>query len=175
MPKWLNGEILFGLFMILVFLAGAYDLLSVSGLAGIGQDSGVAFAVAIICLSVILLTIVIVSPSARVRLDEEEDPDAPLPFMTRRGILIGLVGCAYPLLFWAAEYLVATAVVGFVAISLFTGTFGRKQATLAICFTVLSYLLFFFFLGITEGDGALFSTGLNDKVPTWRRDFFAAF
>ncbi len=173
MPKWLDGEILFGLFMIVIFLAGAYDLLSVGGLAGIAQDSGVAFALAIIVLSVILLSVVVLSPAARARTDE--DPDTYQPFMTRRGILIALVGCSYPIIFWAAEYIIATVVVGFVAVSLFTGEFGRKQATIAVCFTLFSYLLFFFVLGITEGDGALISTGLNDKVPTWRRDFFAAF
>ena len=175
MPKWLDGEVLFGLFMIIVFLAGAYELLSVGGLAGIAQDSGVAFALAIIVLSVILLTVVVLSPSARASREERENPDAYLPFMTRRGVLIALVGCSYPILFWAAEYIIATVIVGFVAISLFTGEFGPKQVTLALCFTLFSYLLFFFVLGITESDGALISTGLNDKVPTWRRDFFAAF
>ncbi|MBO9477854.1 hypothetical protein J7382_09930 [Shimia sp. R11_0] len=175
MPKWLDGEILFGLFMILVFLAGAYDILSVGGLASIFQDSGIAFALVIIALSVLLLGVVILSPAARNDAVEPSQATRVRPFMTRRGVVIGLVGCAYPILFWAAEYLIATAIVGFVAIGLFTEQFGRKQVTLALCFTVFSYLLFFFFLGITEGDGALISTGLNDKVPTWRRDFFAAF
>lgn len=175
MPKWLDGEVLFGLFMVLVFLAGAYDLLSVGGLAGIAQDSGVAFALSIIVLSIILLAFVVFSPSARGLSEQSQDDEAYQPFMTRRGVLIALVGFAYPIIFWAAEYIIATVTVGFVAVSLFTENFGRKQAMIAVCFTLFSYLLFFFVLGITEGDGALISTGLNDKVPTWRRDFFAAF
>lgn len=173
MSKWLDGEVLFGLFMIIVFIAGAYDLLSVGGLSGLVQDSGVAFALAIIVFSVILLAVVILSSVTHSGLDTEADTRTP--FMTQRSVLIALVGFAYPVLFWAAEYLIATAVVGIIAVSLFTGEFGRKQAVIAISFTLLSYLLFFFLLGITENDGAVISTGLNDKMPTWRRDFFAAF
>jgi hypothetical protein len=175
MSKWLDGEVLFGLFMIIVFIAGAYDLLSVGGLSGLVQDSGVAFALAIIVFSVILLAVVILSSVTHSGLDTDTEADARLPFMTQRSVLIALVGFAYPVLFWAAEYLIATTVVGIIAVSLFTGEFGRKQAVIAISFTLLSYLLFFFLLGITENDGAVISTGLNDKMPTWRRDFFAAF
>lgn len=168
MPRWLNGEVLFGLFMVAVFLAGAYDLLSSSGLSGALQDSGIAFALFVLCLSVALLVGVTVS-----RKTQTESADKP--FMAGRGVLIACVGLAYPVLFWAVEYLIATMLVGFVAISLFTEQFGRKQVTIAAVFTLGSYLLFFFLLGITEQDGALFSTGLNDVVPTLRRDFFQSF
>ena len=167
MPRWLNGEVLFGVFMIAVFLAGAYDLLAPSGLAGALSDSGIFFALFIIALSITLLAVATLAPKS--------EEDAAKAFMGRRGVLISCVALCYPLLFWAAEYLSATALVGFVALSLFTDQFGRKQATIALCFTLGSYLLFFFLLGITEPDGAIISTGLNDVVPTWRRDFFQAF
>lgn len=167
MPRWLNGEVLFGAFMIAVFLAGAYDLLAPSGFAGALRDSGIMFALFIIAISVFLL--------AMATLAANTDANRGLAFMGRRGVVIALVGLAYPLLFWAVEYLIATMVVGFLAVGLFTEEFGRKQATIAAVFTLGSYLLFFFLLGITEQDGAVFSTGLNDVVPTWRRDFFQSF
>jgi hypothetical protein len=167
MTRWLSGEVLFGAFMIAVFLAGAYDLLSVGGLSAVFDDSGIVFALVIILLSVALLAVVTLTP----RLHTEERG----PFMAKRGVVIALVGLSYPVLFWAFEYLIATALVGFVALGLFTEKFGRKQATIALVFTLGSYLLFFFLLGITEADGAIFSTGLNDVVPTWRRDFFQSF
>ncbi|MBO9475438.1 hypothetical protein J7413_17955 [Shimia sp. R10_1] len=177
MSKWLDGEILFGIFMILVFMAGAYDLLAPGGLVSIRQDSGIAFALAVILISVTLLSVVVLSPLATKSADNPDASEActSRAFMTRRAVLIALVGCVYPILFWAVEYIIATTIIGFVAVSLFTGSFGRKQAVIAVSFTAFSYLLFFFCLGITEGDGALITTGLNDKLPTWRRDFFAAF
>jgi hypothetical protein len=167
MSRWFNGEVLFGLFMITVFLAGAYDLLSEGGLSAALYDSGILFALFVILLSVALLIAVILSPKAR--------DAAGVAFMGRRGVVISLVGLSYPLLFWAAEYLIATLVVSLVALALFTEGFGRKQILLGLGFTLGSYLLFFFLLGITEADGALISTGLNDVMPTWRRDFFNAF
>lgn len=166
MSKWLNGEVLFGAFMIAVFVSGAYDLLAPGGFAGALRDSGVTFALFVIVLSVALLLTATLSAIS--------EDNAGKPFMARRGILIALVGLSYPVLFWAVEYLVATMLVGFVALGLFTEQFGRKQATIALVFTLGSYLLFFFLLGITEQEGALFSTGLNSVVPTWRRDFFQA-
>ncbi|CUH84132.1 hypothetical protein [Thalassovita mediterranea] len=167
MTKWLNGEVLFGAFMIALFGAGAYDLLTPYGWQGALQDNGIMFALIIVAISVALLVVVSVTSHKRESGDQA--------FMGRRGVVIALVGLAYPVLFWAVEYLIATVAVGYIALALFTENFGRKPLMIATCFAVGSYLLFFFLLGITEQDGALLSTGLNNVLPTWRRDFFNAF
>ena len=166
MSRIMRGDVLFGLFMVLVFVAGAYDLFSQGDWDAIWSDSGMVFALFIIGLSVLLLLVVM----ALAFLQKQDDKT----FMGRRGLVIGLLALFYPILFWAAEYLIATTLVGFLALGLFMEHFGRKQFSIALIFAAISYLIFFFLLGITEPEGAFISTGLHDLMPIWRRDLFEA-
>lgn len=168
MLKRMNGEFLFGLFMLSVFAAGAYDLIGGRSLDAVLRDTGALFALSMILLSMCLLIAVTLTSILRSGAENKV-------IITPRGILIAAVSFAYPVLFWAAEYLIATFVIGAIVQSLFVSRFGAKSISIAFGFAMVTYLIFFFLLGLTEPDGALFTTGLNDRMPVWRRDFFASF
>lgn len=167
MHRIIKGDVLFGLFMVMVFVLGAYDLFSQGDLSTILQDSGLFFALFILAVSVVVLCVVIFLSITR-----EEDNK---PFISSRGMLIAATALLYPLLFWAVEYLISTFIVAFITLGLFTEQFGRKQLSIAFLFATISYLIFFFLLGITEPNGAVISIGLNNVMSVWRRDFFSSF